>query len=135
MIIGSGTPSSQSNAPGPKPTTASIAFPTRQSTSRNSVSSSRSCRQKKRGPRWGGAAPYTAALRATSGVNFRTRGVNACAHSAALPGGAGAVFCLSSMWSATAGPLIDIARAKAVKKAAEKTEAKASAIAMAGSPG
>ena len=39
------------------------------------------------------------------------------------------------MWSAAAGPLIDIARAKAAKKATEKTEAKASAIVMAAFPG
>ena len=46
----------------------------------------------------------------------------------------GAVICESSMWSAAAGPLLDIASAKAAKKAAEKTEAKASAIVMAAFP-
>ena len=40
-------------------------------------------------------------------------------------------FDTTAMWSATAGPLLDIARAKAAKKATEKTVAKASAIVMA----
>jgi hypothetical protein len=44
-------------------------------------------------------------------------------------------FDTTAMWSATAGPLLEIARAKAAKKATEKTVAKASAIFMATFPG
>ena len=44
-------------------------------------------------------------------------------------------FDTTAMWSATAGPLLDIASANAAKKATEKTVAKASAIVMATFPG